>query len=205
MPCGWHCGVAPGSRLGRPGNGSLLLVVESIETERAGVVWEVRSPSPEKQNSAKGKTRNVLAGHDPKMGTNSRPVVSLPFMRVIPAAIVFLAHVPATLAQPHATPSFEVSSIKVCKPGEIVPGVEVRSGGSGKIAGDNSTSRSPGRLTLNCSPLRSLVKMAYLDFADGRRNIVDPRGRVEGGPAWVDEDRYGIVAKAESRAWPVKP
>src|SRR5580704_15452001 len=77
-------------------------------------------------------------------------------VRALPLAVVLgLAHVTVILAQPSIARAFEVASIKVCKQGDVAPGVEVRSSGNGKTAGgDNSTSPSPGRLSLNCSTLK---------------------------------------------------
>jgi uncharacterized protein (TIGR03435 family) len=39
--------------------------------------------------------------------------------------------------------------------------------------------------------------MAYIMFPDGRRSARTPAPPIEGGPGWVDSDRYQITAKAE--------
>jgi uncharacterized protein (TIGR03435 family) len=89
-----------------------------------------------------------------------------------------------------ATPKFEVASIRSCK--DFGPGER----------GANSN-LSPGRMTLNCYVVQSLILSAYLQFANG----VDARDPglvltppIEGGPAWINSERYTINAKAEGDA-----
>ncbi|HTB12590.1 MAG TPA: TIGR03435 family protein [Bryobacteraceae bacterium] len=81
---------------------------------------------------------------------------------------------------------FEVASIKPCK-ADVVP-----EGGRG----GGRESFSPGRLNLECRTVKGLIQMAYVLFADGR---VHPRMVVpiEGGPGWINSERYTIDAKAE--------
>lgn len=84
------------------------------------------------------------------------------------------------------SPKFEVVSVKACKEG-AVPGGPGRKGAGAKNAGT-----SPDRLTLPCLPLRFFIQLAYI--------ISNPRPsglRLEGGPAWIDSERYQINAKAE--------
>jgi len=91
-----------------------------------------------------------------------------------------------------ATPKFEVVSIRQCTGGD--------SGGRGKGGGRNGggggSMLSPDRLTLGCQPVRSFIRMAYGEFADGHFNAMR-RVPIEGGPAWIDSDRFQITAKAE--------
>lgn len=86
--------------------------------------------------------------------------------------------------KPDAPPKFEAASIKLCKdPGAPAP-----------------LRPSPGRLDLTCWPVRRLISEAYDLFADGKVNPLSPifpLMPVEGGPAWIDSNRYLVDAKAE--------
>jgi len=90
----------------------------------------------------------------------------------------------AQVASGLPTARFEVASIKACK-SDTVPGIRIGGG------------VSPGRLTLTCQPLMSVIRQAYFFFANGR---FDPPGLmppIEGGPGWIDTDLYTIEAKPE--------
>lgn len=90
-------------------------------------------------------------------------------------------------------PKFEVASIKLCKD-ELPPGV-IGAGGSS----------SPERLSINCRTLKSLIQQAYDVYASGKSDPVSPmipRLPIEGGPAWIDSDRYSIDAKADGTQSP---
>jgi bla regulator protein BlaR1 len=92
-----------------------------------------------------------------------------------------------------AAPRFEVASIKPCKADDLPPG--------GRGGGSARGSASPGRLHLDCVPLvgaNGLIRQAYGTFVSGIRNAYLQRSAVpvEGGPAWVQTDRYTIDAKA---------
>jgi uncharacterized protein (TIGR03435 family) len=83
-----------------------------------------------------------------------------------------------------ATPKFEVASIKRCAP----------SGG-----GVFPVPPAPGRITLNCRSVMSLIRQSFALFANGRMdlspvNIIPPAKDV----SWIDSDLYTIEAKAES-------
>lgn len=94
----------------------------------------------------------------------------------------FLAIAPG-FAQPAA--KFEVASIKLCSDTDR------------STTGDSS----PGRLTVNCRTVRSLIQQAYDLYATGKAdpaNPMIPRLPIEGGPAWIDTDRYSIEAKTET-------
>ncbi|HKE23488.1 MAG TPA: TIGR03435 family protein [Bryobacteraceae bacterium] len=112
--------------------------------------------------------------------------------------VLSLVLIPAIFAQSQARPTFEVASIKACKPGEIVPGVQARIG-NGKNSSGNAAN-SPVTLTLECRPVSHLIEMAYIRYADGRPNTTAPlKANIDGGPAWIDSDtyRYAVTAKAE--------
>jgi uncharacterized protein (TIGR03435 family) len=84
---------------------------------------------------------------------------------------------------------FEVASVKPCKAED--------GGRNGTGRGTSSTgSPSPGRLDLNCQSVISLIRLAYVQFADGKWA---PSGRsvpIERGPAWINSERYTVDATA---------
>lgn len=91
------------------------------------------------------------------------------------------------VAQP--TPKFEVVSVKPCKD---VPAGRGRGG-----------SQSPGRLHVNCETVKNLIRDAYDLYANGHmpKGLISPNSRtvpIEGGPGWINSERYHIDAKAES-------
>ncbi len=93
-------------------------------------------------------------------------------------------------ATPVSTPRFEVASIKPCAPAP--PGAGGR-GGTG--------SPSPGRLSVRCDTVASLIRQAYAMYPDGlslKANFLYVS--IEGGPGWIKSDRYDIDAEAEGNA-----
>jgi uncharacterized protein (TIGR03435 family) len=77
-------------------------------------------------------------------------------------------------------PKFEVASVKGCRPDQPAP------------------ASSPGRLSLNCRPLKQVIQEAYDTFASGKVNPLNPTAplmALEGGQPWVDYS-YTIEAKA---------
>ncbi len=97
-------------------------------------------------------------------------------------------------AQPAVTPKFEVASIKPSTTCADSAAKNGRGGAPGIF--------DPGRLDLRCRTAMDLIRMAYVQYPDGKRK---PPGRptpVSGGPAWLDSVRYDIDAKAESPQTP---
>jgi len=86
------------------------------------------------------------------------------------------------------SPKFEVASVKPCKGNDLPPGAR---------QGDAGGKSSPGTLHIDCITLRSLINQAYVLFANGHVNT-QPHGAIEGGPGWIDSERYQIDAKPES-------
>ncbi len=94
----------------------------------------------------------------------------------------------AAYAQPAPRPAFEVASIKPSPKNCTGPGP-----GAGP---------TPGRIELPCVSARLLIRAAY-GLLSGGQLAVRPV-EVVGGPAWLDSERYTIVAKAEGRASPTE-
>jgi uncharacterized protein (TIGR03435 family) len=105
-----------------------------------------------------------------------------------------------TAAAQSAAPKFDVASIKPCAP--VAP--DAGKGGGGSYTG------SPGRVNLQCFPLRGLIDMAYVTNTDSTDpanplkawpilsgNVPGEAQRIRGGPAWVYSEAYTIEAKAE--------
>jgi len=100
-----------------------------------------------------------------------------------------MLNVPTILAQSAGSQKFEVVSVRPCK-------VDAESGGGRKGNGE-SASASPGRLDLSCRTVMSLIRLAYVQFADGERRALGQDVPIEGGPAWIGSEGYAIDAKAE--------
>jgi uncharacterized protein (TIGR03435 family) len=84
------------------------------------------------------------------------------------------------------TPKFEVASIKPCKDGDLPPAS--KRGGAANF--------SPGTLHLECATVKGLIQHAYVLFANGQANLLMHLS-VDGGPGWINSERYRIDAKAE--------
>ncbi len=104
---------------------------------------------------------------------------------VIIGIVMGLGHATAQQSSTAAARSFDVASIKRCTPGE--------GGGRGRNGGTSS----PGRLSENCVTVASLIRQAYVEFADGRQNFLSSVP-IEGGPAWINSETYSIEATADS-------
>jgi uncharacterized protein (TIGR03435 family) len=83
-----------------------------------------------------------------------------------------------------------VASIKACKGESAAVGRGQKGGGGGLAA-----SSSPVTFNLPCMPVRFFINLAYI-ISNFRPNAVGPNPVLEGGPDWIDSDRYQISAKA---------
>jgi uncharacterized protein (TIGR03435 family) len=100
------------------------------------------------------------------------------------AGLALRAQLPAAV-----TPKFEVASVKPCK-----------DGGSGGRNGGRD--QPPARLHVNCETVKDLIRDAYDLLANGHlpRGTISRNSRtvpIEGGPGWINSERYYIDAKAE--------
>jgi uncharacterized protein (TIGR03435 family) len=97
--------------------------------------------------------------------------------------VAIIAATAAAAAQtPPPAPAFEVASIKPNKSGDGRFGIGMQPG---------------GRFAATGIPLRQLIAMAY-----GSPGQPLPAFRIIGGPAWMNSDRFDIVAKAEGDIQP---
>ncbi|HVW08164.1 MAG TPA: TIGR03435 family protein [Bryobacteraceae bacterium] len=79
-----------------------------------------------------------------------------------------------------ARPEFDVASVKECAPGKSA-----------------QSATSPGRLTLGCWSLRTLIQQAYDVFASGKSDPLNPGTptlTIEGLPGWANTAMYSIEA-----------
>lgn len=97
-----------------------------------------------------------------------------------------MAHAQSTAPAPR--PEFEVASVKPCRDTDTF----------------NGGSSSPGRFTISCLPVMTLISMAYIEFGSGRR---DPFSTtvIEGAPAWIGMSEsasnwYAVDARAVGAA-----
>ena len=94
----------------------------------------------------------------------------------------------AQRTSPAARAAFEVASVKPCRATDNF----------------NGSSSSPGRFTMSCIPVITLISMAYIEFGSGQR---DPFSTIaiEGAPGWIEMSEpasnwYAIDARAEGAA-----
>jgi uncharacterized protein (TIGR03435 family) len=84
-------------------------------------------------------------------------------------------------------PKFEVASIQHCTDSPVGEGE-----GRGAVPSD-----SPNRIRISCWPLSTLIRTAYVVFADGRFNGNNYPVGIEELPGWGNSQNYTIEAKAE--------
>ena len=129
--------------------------------------------------------------------TNLKPAKKIPLESAGAIALAVLiiiaivnAHAMPARAQvsaqitPGAAPRFDVAAVKLCR--DDLP-LEARAGGG---------ISSPESLDIHCQTLKGLIQMAYVAFASGVR-VTPNRVEIEGGPKWINSERYNIKAKAE--------
>lgn len=90
-------------------------------------------------------------------------------------------------------PVFEVASIRLCGSGDSGG----KDGGARSGGGPGAQGPSPDRLSLNCQSVRNLIRQAYVVYPDGHRVMPGKTAPLEGGPGWIDSERYRITAKAD--------
>jgi len=111
--------------------------------------------------------------------------------------------------RPEASPKWEVVSIKPC-PENTLPDFSPGPRGGGGPASPPATPFifSADRMTLNCRPVRFLIRSAYQTYLEPGAPGSSPKDDVLVGmgrrktpmttwPAWIDSERYTIEAKAE--------
>jgi uncharacterized protein (TIGR03435 family) len=104
--------------------------------------------------------------------------------RIVLTSLIFatgLCYIPLLHAQSNpARPEFEVATIRLSL---------------ACISGGGHEQLSPGRFGVECVSLRNYIRVAFGSFGSGRNPNAKPP-EVLGGPAWLDSDRYDIIAKA---------
>jgi bla regulator protein blaR1 len=85
---------------------------------------------------------------------------------------------------------FEVAAIHPCNRNAAAPGLR-EMGGLGDVG------PAPNRVTIKCVKVMTLLKDAYITFADGQnRGLGVQAPPIEGAPAWISSDLYTIEATA---------
>ncbi|HLK62816.1 MAG TPA: M56 family metallopeptidase [Bryobacteraceae bacterium] len=128
-----------------------------------------------------GITRKLL------LGSACVLALALPF-------VIGMLHAPLLRAQGKPIPKFEVTSVKPCRD----PNSGGRNGGR-----NGSGAASAGRVDLPCRTVKDLISSAYLLYANGQNNPLSPMVvPIEGGPAWINSERYQVSATSASAVSP---
>lgn len=102
---------------------------------------------------------------------------------------------PETRAQSAAKPKFDVISVKPNTKCQDAGGRDGGGGGGGR-------SWSPGRLSLECRTVMSLVRMAYVQFADGTRRPPGSEVSIEGvRPGSIPSATISTRRRRALRVW----
>jgi uncharacterized protein (TIGR03435 family) len=135
-------------------------------------------------------TRAILANRKVhRIGFTKKAALAIigtvPLLLPIGISIATASPVRAQAGTSPAVREFEVASIKPCKDDDR----------------NETSAPSPGRLNLSCLTVRGLIQVAYERYAGGRFHPLDFRDfpPIEGGPKWLDSDRFEIRAKADGR------
>ena len=108
-------------------------------------------------------------------------------MRIIVAILAIAGAICIGLPAQSPPPKFDAAAIHLCEP--------AGRGGGGR-SGPPAGATSPGRLSEGCKTMSGLIREAYQ--TRGRAGpAVFANTPIEGGPAWVNSDRYSIQATAE--------
>jgi bla regulator protein blaR1 len=117
--------------------------------------------------------------------------VAAPTMVGVLTAPSIRAQSPPPAAVP--PPKFEVASIKPCI---FEPQPDSDSGPGGRGAGAAPRLGDPGLFRTPCAPLRALIQLAYIRYADGSAGGAKLNDRPpQGGPGWIDSERFIIDAR----------
>jgi len=112
--------------------------------------------------------------------TRNRPIRKSGGWFVAALAAGLVAHAAAQTPKTPASPTFEVATVKPNKSGQ--PFIQFGLQPGGRVSAVNV-------------PLKELIRMAY--------NV--QAFQIDGGPAWVNSDRFDVTAKAEGDLGPMGP
>jgi uncharacterized protein (TIGR03435 family) len=128
----------------------------------------------------------ILAGRVAReLSYTNKVVLSITAIAALAVPVIIgVVNAPLIRAQSAARGQFEVASLKP-------------DNGCENQRRFGNLSPSPGRLEMPCVTLRGLVQYAWGMFRDGATVNLEPL-HIEGGPAWIQSERYSLTAKAET-------